>query len=60
MSLVSLTPRAVHCSLLAEDAIKSAIKDYQVKREKRLSMASVSNTFSPRLPHRASADLTIW
>jgi len=26
---------------LAEDAIKSAIKDYQMKREKRLAMASV-------------------
>jgi hypothetical protein len=32
---------SVHCSLLAEDAIKSAIKDYQMKREKRLAMASV-------------------
>ena len=31
----------VHCSLLAEDAIKSAIKDYQQKREKRLAMAAV-------------------
>ena len=29
----------MHCSLLAEDAIKSAIKDYQTKREKRLAMA---------------------
>lgn len=33
---------SVHCSLLAEDAIKSAIKDYQTKREKRLAMAAVS------------------
>jgi hypothetical protein len=31
----------VHCSLLAEDAIKSAIKDYQTKREKRLKLAAV-------------------
>jgi hypothetical protein len=55
----SLTPRAVHCSLLAEDAIKSAIKDYQVKREKRLSMASVSTAFSATpLPYDI-ADLTI-
>ena len=29
----------MHCSLLAEDAIKSAIKDYQSKREKRLALA---------------------
>lgn len=37
-----LADRSVHCSLLAEDAIKSAIKDYQTKREKRLAMAAVS------------------
>jgi NifU-like protein involved in Fe-S cluster formation len=39
MLLISI----VHCSLLAEDAIKSAIKDYQTKREKRLAMAAVSS-----------------
>ncbi|WVQ99020.1 hypothetical protein IAU59_006152 [Kwoniella sp. CBS 9459] len=32
-----LPPVKLHCSLLAEDAIKSAIKDYQTKRAKRLS-----------------------
>lgn len=32
----------MHCSLLAEDAIKSAIKDYQSKREKRLAALAVS------------------
>lgn len=37
----------VHCSLLAEDAIKSAIKDYQVKRDKRMAMASASVPVSP-------------
>jgi iron-sulfur cluster assembly enzyme ISCU, mitochondrial len=26
----------VHCSMLAEDAIKSAIRDYQSKRAKRM------------------------
>jgi len=35
-----LPPVKLHCSLLAEDAIKSAIKDYQTKREKRLAMAA--------------------
>jgi hypothetical protein len=25
----------VHCSMLAEDAVKSAIRDYQSKRSKR-------------------------
>ncbi|ORY30007.1 NifU-like N terminal domain-domain-containing protein [Naematelia encephala] len=35
-----LPPVKLHCSMLAEDAIKSAIKDYQTKRAKRLAMAS--------------------
>lgn len=39
--IILLTRVSVHCSLLAEDAIKSAIKDYQGKREKRLAMAAV-------------------
>jgi len=29
---LSLPPVKIHCSVLAEDAIKSAIKDYQGKR----------------------------
>jgi hypothetical protein len=28
----------VHCSMLAEDAIKSAIRDYQSKRTKRATL----------------------
>lgn len=39
---ISIRLMPVHCSLLAEDAIKSAIKDYQTKREKRLKLAAVS------------------
>ncbi|WWC60799.1 iron sulfur cluster assembly protein 1, mitochondrial [Kwoniella dejecticola CBS 10117] len=35
-----LPPVKLHCSLLAEDAIKSAIKDYQTKRAKRVSSTS--------------------
>lgn len=30
---LSLPPVKVHCSVLAEDAIKAAIKDYQTKQE---------------------------
>jgi nitrogen fixation NifU-like protein len=30
---LSLPPLKIHCSLLAEDAIKAAIKDYQGKQE---------------------------
>jgi len=32
---LSLPPVKLHCSMLAEDAIKAAIKDYQLKKEKR-------------------------
>ena len=31
---LSLPPVKIHCSVLAEDAIKAAIKDYQEKNEK--------------------------
>ena len=30
---LSLPPIKIHCSVLAEDAIKAAIRDYQAKRE---------------------------
>lgn len=30
---LSLPPVKIHCSVLAEDAIKAAIKDYQLKQE---------------------------
>ncbi|MBL8921829.1 MAG: Fe-S cluster assembly scaffold IscU [Myxococcaceae bacterium] len=33
---LSLPPVKIHCSVLAEDAIKAAIKDFQEKRAKRL------------------------
>lgn len=32
---LKLPPVKIHCSLLAEDAIKAAVKDYQAKREAR-------------------------
>ena len=32
---LSLPPVKLHCSMLAEDAIKAAIKDYTVKQESR-------------------------
>lgn len=32
---LSLPPVKIHCSVLAEDAIKAAIKDYRDKNEKR-------------------------
>jgi len=32
---LSLPPVKLHCSMLAEDAIKAALKDYQVKQSSR-------------------------
>ncbi|KAG0573509.1 hypothetical protein KC19_VG184100 [Ceratodon purpureus] len=32
---LSLPPVKLHCSMLAEDAIKAAVKDYQSKKAKR-------------------------
>jgi Fe-S cluster assembly scaffold IscU len=49
---LSLPPVKLHCSMLAEDAIRSAIKDYQSKRAKTTSSIDVSS--SPR-PATASA-----
>jgi nitrogen fixation NifU-like protein len=37
---LSLPPVKIHCSVLAEDAIKSAIADYRKKQEQRRSTAS--------------------
>jgi nitrogen fixation NifU-like protein len=34
---LSLPPVKVHCSVLAEDAIKAAVKDYQQKQESQQS-----------------------
>ena len=36
---LSLPPVKIHCSVLAEDAIKSAIADYKAKRAARLGNA---------------------
>jgi nitrogen fixation NifU-like protein len=37
---LNLPPVKIHCSVLAEDAIKSAILDYKKKREARQALAS--------------------
>lgn len=46
---------SVHCSLLAEDAIKSAIKDYQTKRAQRLAAANATLASSSSQPQQATA-----
>ena len=40
---LSLPPVKVHCSVLAEDAIKAAIRDYQKKHEQRQPQAETAN-----------------
>jgi nitrogen fixation NifU-like protein len=37
---LSLPPVKIHCSVLAEDAIKAAIKDYRQKREQQGQLGS--------------------
>ena len=44
---LSLPPVKIHCSVLAEDAIKAAIKDFQDKRAKRLAGAAAAPQPSP-------------
>ena len=37
---LSLPPVKIHCSLLAEDAVKAAINDYNMKQESRKNITS--------------------
>jgi len=41
---LNLPPVKIHCSVLAEDAIKSAILDYKKKREAREALATGSDS----------------
>ncbi|KAE8540928.1 iron sulfur cluster assembly protein 1, mitochondrial [Cryptococcus gattii VGV] len=49
-----LPPVKLHCSLLAEDAIKSAIKDYQSKRAQRLAAGNATLASSSSQPQQAT------
>ena len=40
----------VHCSMLAEDAIKSAIRDYQSKRTKKVTLGPDAMSIGPETP----------
>ena len=44
---LSLPPVKIHCSVLAEDAIKAAIKDFQEKRAKRQGQGAPAPTSQP-------------
>jgi len=43
---LSLPPVKIHCSVLAEDAIKAAIKDYKAKQAKKVPTAAGQTTVS--------------
>lgn len=41
---LALPPVKLHCSMLAEDAIKAAVYDFKVKREKLLKAREETKT----------------
>jgi len=52
---LSLPPVKIHCSVLAEDAIKSAIEDYKAKRAARLALdGSAPEVSAPSVGRTAS------
>ena len=44
---LSLPPVKIHCSVLAEDAIKAAIADYKSKQEKEKGVAATADHAQP-------------
>src|SRR5206468_1341477 len=54
---LSLPPVKIHCSVLAEDAIKSAIDDYRKKQaERRAAPANANNQKSASVQDSANAE----
>src|SRR5438874_8123851 len=47
---LSLPPVKIHCSVLAEDAIKSAIEDYKAKRAARTTLNADAAVAEPIAP----------
>jgi len=52
---LALPPVKIHCSILAEDAIKAAIEDYRKKKVGESSAAAKQAEEQPALPARAAA-----
>ena len=44
---LSLPPVKIHCSVLAEDAIKAAIADFKAKRDKRTAVSAALGAAAP-------------
>ena len=51
---LNLPPVKIHCSVLAEDAIKSAILDYKKKREARQALSAAPKQASAAPKHAAA------
>ena len=46
---LSLPPVKLHCSMLAEDAIKAAVKDYEAKRAKATASGEAATGEKPAI-----------
>jgi len=44
---LSLPPVKLHCSMLAEDAIKAAVKDYEAKRARATASGEAATKETP-------------
>jgi nitrogen fixation NifU-like protein len=53
---LNLPPVKIHCSVLAEDAIKSAIADFRKKQAERRGEAGQADTDAAAQPTQAEAD----
>lgn len=56
---LSLPPVKLHCSMLAEDAVKAAIKDYQTKQEKKKAILASSAVEAPPSPLSPSLNVSV-
>lgn len=52
---LALPPVKLHCSMLAEDAIKAAVSDYKKKQENKKSAEGVAQTVAPKVAHVQAA-----
>ena len=53
---LNLPPVKVHCSVLAEDAIKSAIDDFKKKRAARAALQAAAEQAAPTQTQQVSAE----
>ena len=56
---LALPPVKIHCSILAEDAIKAAVEDYKAKSAKALASESVAKALAPESIAKALAAASV-